>query len=111
MTNQLHNVDIPHFIMSADIVNLADRPALENQVNGAAVVSHVEPVAHVDSLSVDRERLIMQGVDNHQRNELFWKMIRAIVITAPADRDGQSVSTIIGQSKQIRARLGRGVGT
>ena len=83
--NQFDDVDISHFIMAADIIDFADMALLEDEVDGPAMVFDIEPVADIKAVPIDRQRLVMQGIDDHEGNQLFRKMIRTIVIRAAAD--------------------------
>lgn len=74
------NVNVAHLIVSAHIVDFPYPSLVENQVDGAAVVLHIEPVTHIDALSIDRKAFALQCVDDHQRNELFRKMVRPIIV-------------------------------
>ena len=51
--------------MAAYIVNLAYSPLVNDQVNGLAVILHIKPVADIFAGSIHRERLIIEGVDDH----------------------------------------------
>src|SRR5258708_38484718 len=74
----LDDVDVASLSLAADVVNRAWTTLLEGQDQSLAVIVHVEPVAHVESVSVDRQWLISQRIDDHQRDQLFGKLIAAI---------------------------------
>lgn len=71
--NQFDDVDIPHFIMAADVIDFADTALLEDEVDGSAMVFDIEPVADIEAVPIDRQRLVMQGIDNHEGNQLSGK--------------------------------------
>lgn len=52
--NGLDDVDIGAFIMSADIVDFAFAACADNQVDSRAVVFHIEPIADVLAITVNR---------------------------------------------------------
>ena len=61
------DVDIPHFIVAADVINFADTALLEDEVDGPAMVFDIEPVADIEAVPIlDRQRLVMQGIDDHE---------------------------------------------
>ena len=80
--DDFHNLDILLLVVPADVVNLAHAALVDNQVNRLAVIFHIQPVADIQAFAVDRQRLIRQRVDNHQRNQFFRKMIRPVVVGA-----------------------------
>ena len=109
--NQFDDVDIPHFIVAADVIDFADTAFLEDEVDGPAMVFDIEPVADIEAVPIDRQRLVMQGIDNHEGNQLFRKMIRPIVIGAAADGHRQAISPMIGQNQEVSRSLGGTVRT
>lgn len=104
--NQFYDVDIPHFIVAADIIDFADTALLEDEVDGPAMVFDIEPVADIEAVPIDRQRLVMQGIDDHEGNQLFRKMIRTIVIRAAADGHRQAISPMISQNQEVSRSLG-----
>ncbi len=78
--DQLHDVDVPHFIVPADVVNLALSPFADDQVNGAAVILHVEPVAHILAGAVNRQGLVVQSIGDHEGDQLLGEVIGTIVV-------------------------------
>ena len=66
--------------MTADIVDLAYPAVMNNEINSAAVILNIEPVADIESLAVDRQTLGVIGSCYHQRYKLLREMIRAIVV-------------------------------
>ena len=100
--NQFNDVDILHFIVAADVIDFADTALLENEVDGPAMVFDIEPVADIEAVPIDRQRLVMQGIDNHEGNQLFREMIRSIVVGTAADGHRQTIGPMIGQDQEIR---------
>lgn len=47
MTDQSHDIDVSHLIVTADIVDLSDTPLMQNQINRPAVIVHIEPVTDI----------------------------------------------------------------
>ena len=71
----------------------------------AAVVLDVEPVAHVQAVAVDRQRLVLEGVGDHQRDQLLGKLVGAVVVAAARDHDRQAEGVVVGAAEQV----GRGL--
>ena len=78
--DDLDDVDVSHFVMTADVVHLSDASFVNDQIDRATVIFNIKPVANVESFAINRKRLVVQGLDDHQRNQFFRKMIRAVVV-------------------------------
>ena len=76
----LDDVDVLPLVETAYVVGVGNLALVEYQVDGACVILNVEPVAHVLSLAVDRQRLAMTYVVDEQRYQLLRKLIRTIVV-------------------------------
>ena len=80
IADRLHDLDVALLVTSADIVGLADNAIARHEHQGRGMVFDIEPVADVFASPVNRKRLSLDGVEDHQRNELFRKVIGAIII-------------------------------
>ena len=69
-----------------------------------------QPVAHVVALAVDGQRLALERVQEHQRDQLLGEMERAIVVGAVGDHDGQAVGVAPGPRQVVGRRLGGRIG-
>ena len=58
------------------------RPASSTRPECAGVVLDVEPVADVVAVAVDRQGLALQGVEDHQRDQLLGELVGAVVVRA-----------------------------
>ena len=67
---------------------------MENHVDGAGMVFHEEPVAHVLALAIDRQRLLVADVVDEERNQLFGELVRAVVIGAVRDNRRHAVGVV-----------------
>ena len=74
------------------------------------MVLDIEPVAHVGAVAVDGQRLAVQRRQDHQRDQLFRKMIGSVVVRAVRDHDGKAVGPVPGLGEMVGGRLGRGIG-
>ena len=59
-TDQPDDVDIAHFVMSADVIDFADASFAENQIDRLAMIFDIEPIAHVQALTVDGRRSVVE---------------------------------------------------
>ena len=101
----LDDVDVGTLIVAADVVDLADAALLQDQVDGMAVVLDEEPVADVLAVAVDRQLLVGQRVDDHQRDELLREVVRAVVVRAARDRRRDLVGAVVGHDEQVSTGL------
>ena len=59
--NRFDNIYIALLIVTADIVDLAYPAVMNNEIDSAAVILNIEPVADIESLAVDRQALVVIG--------------------------------------------------
>src|SRR5690554_863398 len=97
----VHYVDVLFFVVAADVVGFAGFAFGDDFVEGSCVVFHVEPVADLVAFAVDRERFAVQGVEDHQRDELFREVVGAVVVAAICDQYRQAVGALPGAYQMI----------
>ncbi len=83
---------------------------MQNQIKGGTIIQHVNPIPDVHAVPVKRQRLILNGVRNEQRNNLFRILIRTEIIRAAGDDGRESVGPDIRLNQQIPRGLGRRIG-
>ena len=110
-TDEFYDINIFHLIVSTNVVDFSDGSVAQDQINRLTVILDIQPVAHIESLSVYRKWLVCQRICDHKRNEFFWKLIRAVVVGTTADRHRQAVRSMICHNKQIRRCLRSAVRT
>ena len=59
--NRFDNIYIALLVMTADIIDLTYPAVMNNEINSAAVILNIEPVADIESLAVDRQTLVVIG--------------------------------------------------
>ena len=64
-------------IHAANVVDLADRSALENRPNCAAMILHAEPIALLLAIAVNRQGFIVERVGDHERKKFLRKLKRS----------------------------------
>src|SRR5690606_40216999 len=74
----LDDLEVRALVAAADVVGLAGLALFGDESEGLAMVADVEPVADVLAVAVDGERLPLDGVEDHQRDELFGELVRAV---------------------------------
>ena len=97
LTDELDDIDVPHLVVPADVVHLPHAPFVDDEVDRLAVILHIQPITHVLALAVHGQRLIVERVRDHKRNELLGELIRTIVVRATADGHGKSVCSMVGK--------------
>ena len=98
------------FVMPSHIVNLTQATLLNNHVNCLAVILYIEPVSNLHTVAVNRQLFVLQGVVDHQRNQLFRELVWAVIVRTPGDIDGKPVCIPIGLHKEVSRTLAGRVG-
>ncbi len=109
LDDDLDDVDVLPFVESADVVGFGNLPVMENHVDGAGVVFHEEPVAHVFTLAVNRERLLVTDVVDEERDELLGELVWTVVVAAVRDNRRHAVGVVERTHKVVGASLGGGI--
>ena len=110
LDDEFDNVDVAHFVMPTDVIDFSDPSLADDHVDGFAVVFHIKPVADIQSFTVNRQRLVVQAVDDHQRDEFFGKMVRPVIVGTAGNSRRQAISAVICLNQQICPCLGTGIG-
>ncbi|GJD76742.1 hypothetical protein CFIICLFH_5001 [Methylobacterium goesingense] len=95
---------------SAEQVGLADPPLLQHRHEAAGVVFDMDPVALVQAVAVDGQSLALQRVQDHQRDELFGEVARAVIVRAVRHQHRQAVGLVPGPGEVVGGRLRGRVG-
>ena len=66
--------------IGADVVHPARRAAVEHSADGAAVVFHVNPIAHLQPVAVERQCLAGGRSQDHARDKLLGQLVGAVVV-------------------------------
>ena len=106
----LHDVDVLPLVEPADVVGLGDLPLVEDQVDGAGVVLHVQPVADVLAPAVHGQGFPVPDVIDKQRDKLFRELVRPVVVGTVRDDGGHPVGVVESPHEMVAGRLRRAVG-
>ena len=109
LDDDLDDIDILPFVETADVVRLGNLSVMENHVDGAGMVFHEEPVAHVLALAVDRKRFLVADVVDEQRNQFFGELVRTVVVGTIRHDGRHAVGIVERTHKMVGARLGCGI--
>ena len=108
--NGAHDLEVGFFAAAADVVGLSGLAGLQHAADGAAVVAHIQPVAHLLAVAVHRQGFAGQGVDDHQRDEFFRKVVRPVVVGAVGGEHRQAVGVVPGAHQVVAGGLAGAVG-
>ena len=75
-------------------------------MRGDVVILDVDPVAHVQTVAVQRHLLAVEQVGREQRDDLLGELVGAVVVRAAGHDDGQAVGREVRQRNQVGAGLG-----
>ena len=95
--------------MAAYIINLTLYAFAHNEVDGFAMVFHVQPVAYIAAVTVYRKALTFEDILYNQRNQFFGEVIRAIVIGTAGNGNRHFIGIMIGHHHHIGTGLRRTV--
>ena len=101
MYNQLDDINVLHFIVAADVVDLTDAPLVDDQIYRLTMILHIQPIADIQSFTVDRQRFVMEAVDDHQRDQFLREVVWPIVVGAARNCGRQTKRAVIGLNQQI----------
>jgi len=71
------------------------------------MIFYIQPIPDVHTVAIKRDLLIIQCIEDDQRNEFFGKLARAVIIRRPRDDDRKSECLIIGEHQAVGRRLAR----
>ena len=97
--------------MTAYIVDFTFYAFANYQVDSFAVVFHIQPVAHIATVTINRKLLAFQNILDNQRNQLFGEMIRTVVIGAAGNGYRHLIRIMISHNHHIGTCFGSTVRT
>ena len=62
LADQANEIDVPHFISSANVIARTYAALSEYQSERAGMIVYKKPIPNVRSIAVDWQRLIMQSI-------------------------------------------------
>lgn len=78
---------------------------MEDGINGSCMVFHIEPVAYIFSLAINRKRLAVVDVVDEQGYQLLRKLIWTVVVRAVGHNGRESVGIVECPDKVVTAGL------
>ena len=108
--NHFHQLEVGRFITAAEIVNRARFAFEDRRDHGSAMILNVDPVAHIQPVAVNRQRLLAQRFDDHERDQFLRKLIGAVIVRAAGHDHFLAVGFMMREREKIRADFARGIG-
>ena len=85
--NGLHHFQIGFFVVAAHVVSFTNDAFVQHASDGQTVVSHIEPIANLLTVTINGQGLARQGVVDHQGDQLFREMIGPVIVGAVGGED------------------------
>ena len=73
LADTLGHFEIWQSAVAPDKVGATNLAAFDRGVDRAAMIGYMQPVAHLETVAVDRQLAILDGAEDHQRNKFFRK--------------------------------------
>ena len=67
------------------------------------MVFDVNPIAHVPAIAINRNRLVVHCIGERERQKLFGKLTRSIVVSATRD-DGVEAKSVVRGANEMFSR-------
>ena len=99
--DNFHDFDVCFLVVTTEVINFTYSPLLQHGKDTIAVILNIEPITHIQSLSINRQWLVLGSIVDHQRDELLRELVGAIVIAATRDSHRKTVSAMVGLYQQI----------
>ena len=78
----MNHFKVGFFIVAADVVDLPWGSGFKHVLNGLAMVFHIEPIANVKTIAINRQGFSSEGIMNDQWDQLFRELEGSVVIGA-----------------------------
>ncbi len=78
--NHFDQRQIGLFVIAANIIGLANAPVLQNGQQRIGMVINIKPVAHIQTITMNRHRFAGHGFEDNRRDQLFRKLAGAVII-------------------------------
>ncbi|MBA7573128.1 hypothetical protein ES708_14923 [subsurface metagenome] len=75
------------------------------------MITHVKPVPHIFTFTVNGDRIIVLDIIDGQGNEFLGELVGTVIVGTVRQYYRQFISMVIGSDQVIGTCLGCGVGT
>ena len=73
------------------------------------MIPDVQPVTYLLAVAIYRQRFARERVDDHQRDEFFREVVRAVVVRTIGGQHRQAVGVMIGAYQMVAGGLAGGI--
>src|SRR5689334_22064416 len=103
--NHFYKIDVHHLPVAAEIINLARFPLEKRSHDGSAMIRNMDPIANVQPVTINWEWFVTQRLDDHERNQLFGKLIWPVIVGAARHQHFLAVGLVTAKGEQICTRF------
>lgn len=111
LQNVPSDLQIRVFVVPANIEHIAVFVARNNQIDRRTMIQHVQPVAHIQTIAIHRQRLVFRSQLEKEGDELLRKLVRPVVVGTAGNRDRHLVRLKIRLHQKVGGGLGSRVRT
>lgn len=101
----LDKVYILPFVETADVVRVSRLAGMKNDVDGSCMVHHIQPVAHILPLAIDRQWLAVADVVDEERDQLLGKLVGTVIVGAVRHDGRHTIRVVESPHKVVAACL------
>src|SRR5712691_5983575 len=94
--DRLGHLQVGPLVLRPDVVDLSSPAPTPHEVNGLAVVLHVNPVPYVTSVAVEGQGFRLEGTGDMERDELLRELIRTKIVGGARDLHLEPVRPMVG---------------
>ena len=105
----MHDIEVRLLVPAANVVHIAQFAGFQHAADSAAVVLDVKPVTNLLAVSVNRQGLAGECIVDDERNELFGKVVGAVVVGAVGGQYRQAVGMVVGTDQMVTGCLAGGI--
>ena len=98
-------LDVRHLVLGTNVVDLAGRAGMKDQIDRRAVVFDEQHLAHLHAIAIERQVLAVEGVGRKQGDQLLGKLVRAIRVRTAGDRGVEAKRPRVREHEQIAGGL------
>jgi hypothetical protein len=110
ITDRVDDIDILALGIAADILSLAHPSSFQNERQCLRMIINEQPVTNVEPAAVNWHCLARESLDDRQRDELFRKLMRSIIVRAIGEQDRESVGMTPCPDQMVRRGLAGRIG-
>lgn len=80
ITDRVYHLNILFLTPPSNVVGLTYVAVFQDPKQRPYMIVYVQPVAHIFAVAINRNRVLIKGIEDHDRNEFFGVLVRAVVI-------------------------------